>query len=353
LDDVVKTTEFYAALPAMLGARLGEEGTMQSDKAKAGSRPLAVIAIGGNSLIKSNQHTAVSHQWETVRETVGHIANLIQQGWRVVITHGNGPQVGFSLRRNELAIKEVHTTPMDLIVADTQGSIGYMLQRTLTNEFFQRGLPLQCVTIITQVRVEPDDPAFGKPTKPIGGFLDEEAARRFEAEGWPVVEEVGRGRRRVIASPQPVEIVELATIAEAVAAGWVVIAVGGGGIPVTRNAQGELCGIPAVIDKDLATALLATQLDADLFLISTGVEHVALNFGKPNQQDLAQLRVSEAQRYLAEGHFAPGSMQPKIEACLRFLAQSRKPNATALITNPENLGRAVAGETGTRIVCDE
>lgn len=330
-------------------AGLGDTGQGEP----AARHPLAVIAIGGNSLIKDKEQAAVAHQWDAVRETAGHIANLIERGWRAVITHGNGPQVGFILRRNELAMGEVHTTPIDLIVADTQGAIGYMLQQTLNNEFFQRKLPLQCVTIITQVCVEPDDPAFAKPSKPIGGFLDEAAARRFEAEGWPVVEDAGRGWRRVIASPEPVEIVEQTAIAEAVAVGWVVIAAGGGGIPVTRNAKGELRGIPAVIDKDLATALLATQIDADLFLISTGVERVALNFGKPNQQEIARMSMGEARRYMAEGHFAPGSMLPKIQACLRFLAQSTKPGATALITNPENLDRAFAGETGTRIVRDE
>jgi carbamate kinase len=313
-------------------------------------RPLAVIAIGGNSLIKDKQHQAVHHQWDAVRETASHIAAMIENGWGAVITHGNGPQVGFILRRNEVARTEVHTTPIDLIVADTQGAIGYMLQQTLTNEFFQRGLPLHCVTIITQVRVASDDPAFQNPTKPIGGFLDEEAARHFEKEGWRVVEDAGRGWRRVIASPKPVEIVEVQAIAEAVDRGWIVIAVGGGGIPVTRNAKGELRGVAAVIDKDHASGLLAQRLDADLFLISTGVERVALNFGKPEQTAIEQMTVSEAQRYLDEGHFAPGSMRPKIEACIGFLAQSSKPNAHALITNPENLARGLRGETGTRIV---
>lgn len=316
------------------------------------TRPLAVIAVGGNSLIADRSHPEVSHQWDAVRETASHIANMIQAGWRAVITHGNGPQVGFILRRNELAMHEVHTTPVDLIVADTQGSIGYMLQQTLNNEFFQRKLPLQCVTIITQVRVEPDDPAFQHPAKPIGGFLDEEHARQFERDGWQVIEDAGRGRRRVIASPEPVEIVEEQAIADAVSAGWIVIAVGGGGIPVTRNRAGELRGIAAVIDKDLATSLLAARIRADLFLISTGVERVALHFGRPNQQDLDQMTGSEALRYMGEGHFAPGSMKPKIEACLRFLAHNPNPNAYALITDPANLERALRGETGTRIVRD-
>lgn len=312
-------------------------------------RPLAVIAIGGNSLIADSKHPDVSHQWDAVRETATHIVNLIESGWDAVITHGNGPQVGFILRRNELAMGEVHMTPIDLIVADTQGAIGYMLQQTLNNEFFQRKLPRQCVTLITQTRVERDDPAFLKPSKPIGSFLDEATARRFEAEGWQVVEDAGRGWRRVIASPQPVEIVEEAAIAEAVAAGWIVIAMGGGGIPVTRNSAGELRGIPAVVDKDLGSSLLASRIHADLFLISTGVEQVALDFGKPSQRNVAQMTVAEAQQRMAEGHFAPGSMKPKIEACIRFVQQSKNENAYALITNPENLGRALRGETGTRV----
>ncbi len=313
-------------------------------------KPIAVIAIGGNSLITDKHHPEVSHQWDAVRETAGHIANMIEAGWRAVVTHGNGPQVGFILRRNELAAHEVHVTPLDIIGADTQGAIGYMLQQALNNEFFQRRLGLQCITIITQTRVDREDPAFQHPTKPIGGFMDEETARRFESEGWQVVEDAGRGWRRVIASPEPVEIMEQQAIAQSIDMGWIVIAVGGGGIPVQRNAKGELRGVPAVIDKDRASSLLAGQIDADLFLISTSVEKVALNFGKPNEKLLDRMTLDEARRYLAEGHFAPGSMQPKIEACIRFLEQTGKPRAAAIITNPENLQRALDGQTGTRIV---
>lgn len=314
--------------------------------------PLAVIAIGGNSLIKDSRHPEVHHQWDAVRETARHIARMVQTGWRAVITHGNGPQVGFILQRNELALSVVHPTPLDVIVADTQGSIGYMLQQALNNEFFRRELPLQCVTLLTQVRVEPDDPAFQRPAKPIGGFLSEEAAAAFAAQGWTVVEDAGRGKRRVVASPVPVEIVEQAAIAQAVAAGWVVIAAGGGGIPVVRNRHGELRGTSAVVDKDLVSGLLAVGLEADLFLISTSVERVALNFGTPQQTDLSAMQVGDARRYLAEGHFAPGSMAPKIDACIRFLEENPNPGAKALISNPENLERALHGETGTQIVRD-
>jgi carbamate kinase len=225
-----------------------------------------------------------------------------------------------------------------------------MLQQAINNEFFKRKIARQCVTLVTQIRVERDDPAFLKPTKPIGSFMDEATARRFEAEGWQVMEDAGRGWRRVIASPQPVEIVEEAAIAEAVAAGWIVIAMGGGGIPVTRNSKGELRGIPAVVDKDLGSSLLASRIGADLFLISTGVEQVALDYGKPTQRNVAEMTANEARRYVDEGHFPAGSMKPKIEACIRFIEQSQNLQAYALITNPQNLGRALQGATGTRIV---
>lgn len=311
---------------------------------------IAVVAIGGNSLITDNKHPDVSHQWDAVRETSRNIADMVEAGWTVVVTHGNGPQVGFILRRNELAAHEVHPTPLDLIVADTQGSIGFMLQQTLNNEFFQRKLDRQCITLITQVQVAADDPAFANPTKPIGSFMDEARAREFEREGWQVIEDAGRGWRRVVASPEPIAIVEDVAIAQAVHMGWIVVAVGGGGIPVVRNSKGELRSVYAVIDKDRASSLLAAKIDADLLLISTGVEKVALNFGKPDQRFLEEMTIAEAERYMAEGHFAPGSMKPKIEACIRFLQQSSKPDALAIITDPGNLGRALRGVTGTRII---
>lgn len=312
--------------------------------------PVAVVAIGGNSLIQDNRFPDVHHQWDAVRTTASRVADIIEAGWNAVITHGNGPQVGFILRRNELAAHEVHPTPLDLIVADTQGSIGFMLQQTLNNEFHRRKIARQSITLVTQVLVDSADQAFKNPTKPIGSFLDEASAREFEKEGWQVIEDAGRGWRRVVASPEPIEIIERQPISQALAMGWTVVAVGGGGIPVVRNSKGELRSVYAVIDKDRASSLLASAIDADLFLISTGVEKVALNFNKPDQRDLDVLTVSEAQRYLAEGQFGKGSMQPKIEACIRFLENSRNPGAYALITNPENLARAVRGETGTRVV---
>ncbi len=315
--------------------------------------PIAVIAIGGNSLIKDAKRPEVEHQWDAVRETARLIANLIESGWRAVVTHGNGPQVGYILRRNELAIPHVHTTPMDLIVADTQGSIGYMLQQALSNEFFQRKLSLRCVTCVTQTLVDRSDPAFGKPTKPIGGFLDKASAQHFEQSGWTVIDDAGRGRRRVVASPQPIAILEEEAIRDGVNAGWVIIAVGGGGIPVARNESGELRGVTAVIDKDLASGLLATRLNADLFLISTGIDRIALNYRKRNQTFLDEVTVSQLKQFTAEGHFAPGSMLPKIEACIRFMEQTKNPNAHCVITSPENLESAANGNAGTRITQGE
>ena len=320
------------------------------DNSTARATDLAVVAIGGNSLIADSSRPEIVHQWDAVQETTGQIADMLESGWQgVVITHGNGPQVGFILRRNELALGEVHTIPFSLVVADTQGSIGFMLQQALNNEFRQRRILRETTTIITQTRVDENDPAFANPSKPIGSFLDEESARTFESRGWHVMEDAGRGWRRVVSSPKPIEIVEIEAVRQAVEMGWVVVACGGGGIPVVRNAEDELRGVSAVIDKDIASSLLAVELGADLFLISTGVEKVALHFGKPEQVDLGQITVAEAKRYRAEGHFAAGSMQPKIDACIEFLENSRNPHARCLITNPQNLQRALAGETGTKI----
>jgi carbamate kinase len=307
----------------------------------------AVIAIGGNSLILDKNKQAVEFQWQAVHETARHIVEMIRAGWRVVITHGNGPQVGFILRRNELAAPQVHTTPMDLIGADTQGSIGYMLQQALGNQLRNVGIRRDVVTVVTQVRVDRNDQAFQKPDKPIGGFMTQEEGAKFEAEGWTVVEDAGRGYRRVVASPIPKEIIELDAINVLVDKNFVVICTGGGGIPVIRDEQGDLKGVNAVIDKDRGTSLLAAGLKADLFMISTGVAQVAINFGKPDQKDLARMTLAEARQYMKEGHFKPGSMYPKIEAIVDFL---EKGGPQAIITDPPNIGRALRGETGTLIV---
>jgi carbamate kinase len=307
----------------------------------------AVIAIGGNSLILDKQHEDVGSQWHAVQETCGHIADMIERGWNLIITHGNGPQVGFILRRNELAEPEVHPTPLDIIGADTQGSIGYMIAQALGNEFQRRGIHKPIAAVVTQVQVDRDDPGFHNPTKGIGGFTTEEKARAFEADGWQVVEDAGRGWRRVIASPIPLRIVELDAIRKLVESGFIVIAVGGGGIPVFEDENGNLAGTRAVIDKDRATSLLAQELKVDLFLISTAVPQVAINFNKPDQQWLGRMTVEEARAYQAEGHFKPGSMGPKIEAVLEFL--DAHPEGQALITDPPNLARALDGESGTWI----
>jgi carbamate kinase len=305
----------------------------------------AVVAIGGNSLILDKQHEDVSSQWNAVQETCKHIADMIERGWNLVITHGNGPQVGFILRRNELAASEVHTTPLDMIGADTQGSIGYMIAQSLENEFKRRGIRRPIAAVVTQVLVDREDPGFQNPTKGIGSFTTEDEAREFEKEGWRVLEDAGRGWRRVIASPIPLRIVELDAIRSLVENGFIVIAVGGGGIPVIEDEDGNLVGTRAVIDKDRATSLLAQELEVDLFLISTAITQVAINFNEPDQQWLDRMTSSEARVYHAEGHFKPGSMGPKIEAVLDFL--DAHPAGKALIVDPPNIARALDGETGT------
>jgi len=311
-------------------------------------RGVAVVAIGGNSLIKDPQHQTVQDQYAATVETCQHIAGMIAEGWDVVITHGNGPQVGFILRRSELSLHELHPVPLDSIGADTQGAIGYMIQKALYNEFRARGMHKQAVTVVTQTLVDRHDSAFLHPSKPIGSFMDEKTAlQRRDTEGWDVVEDAGRGWRRVVPSPRPRRIIERDAIRSLIDAGFIVIAVGGGGIPVVEDEEGNLTGVEAVIDKDYASSLLATSIRADLFLISTAVEKVALNYNKPNQVDLDRMTLAEARLYLEQGHFAKGSMGPKIEAIISFLEQGGQ---RALITNPENLERALAGETGTWIV---
>lgn len=312
---------------------------------------VAVIAIGGNSLIKDARHQTVEDQYLAAKETCRHIADMIEAGYEVVIGHGNGPQVGFILRRSEIAAKAegMHEVPLDVCGADTQGAIGYALQQNLQNELRRRHIQKPVATVVTQVLVDKADPAFKNPSKPIGGFMEEAEARRREKDmGWNVVEDAGRGWRRVVASPLPKEIVEIEAIRAWIAAGVIVISTGGGGIPVVRNAADDLEGIAAVIDKDFGSSLLATNVGAELFVISTAVEKVALNFGKPDEKWLDKMTLAEARSYLAEGkHFAKGSMAPKVQAIIRFLEAGGK---RALITNPENIGRALKGETGTWVV---
>jgi carbamate kinase len=314
------------------------------------SKKVAVVAIGGNSLIRDPKNVTVEDQYLAAKETTFHIADMIEAGWDVAIGHGNGPQVGFILRRSEIAAKVegMHEVPLDVCGADSQGAIGYALQQTLQNELFKRKIKKPVATVITQVLVDRNDTAFKNPSKPIGGFMEEaDAKKRASDLGWAVVEDSGRGWRRVVASPIPQEVVELESVEALISAGVVVITVGGGGIPVINEA-GEYKGTAAVIDKDYASSLLARNIKADLFLISTAVEKVALNYGKPDQKWLDKITLADAKKYLAEGiHFAKGSMAPKMQAIIWFLEAGGK---EAIITNPENIGRALKGETGTHIV---
>ena len=318
-------------------------------------KKLAVIAIGGNSLIVDERNVSVEAQYVAAKETAVHIADMIEQGWEVAIGHGNGPQVGFILRRSEIAHKYegMHEVPLEVCGADSQGAIGYALQQNLQNILYQRGIKKKVVTVITQTLVDKNDPAFQKPSKPMGGFMTkEDAEQRQREQGWSVIEDAGRGWRRVVASPLPKEIVELETVETLLSTGIVTITVGGGGIPVIDPGNGNYEGVAAVIDKDYASSLLARCIEADLFVISTAVEKVAINFGKPEQKWLDKITLSEAKAYLAEGiHFAKGSMAPKIQAIIWFMEAN--PKGEALITNPANIGRALKGETGTWIVQDE
>ena len=312
------------------------------------NKGLAIVAVGGNALIKDNQHKTVQDQYAAAVDTMAHIADMIAEGWNVVVTHGNGPQVGFILRRSELSAHELHEVPLDYCGADTQGSIGYMFQQALYNEFVRRKMQKSAVTVVTQTIVDRNDPAFQNPTKPIGSFMDEEQAKmRMEKDGWTVVEDAGRGWRRVVPSPIPLRIVEADAIPALSDKGFVVIGGGGGGIPVIETPEGNLVGVEAVIDKDFGAAILASMLKADLFLISTAVEKVAINFNKPNQQWLDQMTAAEARQYIAEGHFAKGSMLPKIQAILKYLDNGGK---KALITDPAHIKDALNGKTGTWIL---
>ena len=311
-------------------------------------RPLAVIAIGGNSLIKDSRHMTVLDQYLAAGETSHHIAAVVRLGYRVVITHGNGPQVGFILMRSEIARSVLHQVPLESCVADTQGAIGYQIEQTLMNEMRRQGLRNEIASIVTQVVVDANDPAFQNPTKPIGPFFTKEDAEKHQKEdGWVVKEDAGRGWRRVVPSPKPLEIVEERVIKTLLDNDIIVIAVGGGGIPVVRQPTGELQGCAAVIDKDLASCLLAKNLKADVFVISTGVDKVALDFGKPTQRFLDQMTMAEAEKYLAEGQFPAGSMGPKIAAAVDYLKHGGR---RVIITQPHLLEEAIQGGTGTHIV---
>ncbi|MDR1045233.1 MAG: carbamate kinase [Candidatus Adiutrix sp.] len=312
------------------------------------NKKIAVIAIGGNSLISSKGKESLEDQHMAVFETARHIADIIEAGYQAVVTHGNGPQVGFILARSDLAAHEIHRISLVIAVADTQGAIGYEIQQNLDNEMRRRGRKSRTVSLVTQVLVDKNDPGFKNPTKFIGGFYEESQLPEIRKNhpDWILKADANRGFRRVVASPRPQGIVELEAVENMVKAGFNVVTVGGGGIPVIEE-NGRLEGVPAVIDKDLATCLLAEKLKSDLLIISTGVPQVAINFGRPDEEKLGRVKAGQMARYLAEGHFPPGSMGPKIEAALNFL---RNGGREVIITDPPNLGAAIKENKGTHII---
>jgi carbamate kinase len=309
-----------------------------------------LLAVGGNSLIRAGEKGTMAEQLANARRTAREIVGLISDGYRIVLTHGNGPQVGAALLRSEAGASQVPGLPLDVCDAATQGEIGYILEQALEGELRAAGVSVPVVAVLTQSVISLDDPAMKHPTKPVGPFYSrEEALERKRQLGWEIVEDAARGYRRVVPSPEPVEIVEIEVIRELVERGALVIACGGGGIPVARK-DGQPVGVEAVIDKDRASALLASRLAVDLFVISTDTEYVYLDYKKPAQQPLREVHAAELERYLAEGHFAPGSMGPKVESVLRFL---REGGRRAIIASAENLRKAVAGSSGTHMFPDE
>jgi len=309
---------------------------------------LAVLAIGGNALIRDRKHESIPDQYEMVCAIVEVICGMLEGGWKVVVTHGNGPQVGFILRRSELSIAEVPPVPMDYAGADIQGAVGYMFVKALRNAFRRRALRREAIAVVTQTVVDRDDPAFANPTKPIGSHMEEARAKKLAATyHWTVREDAGRGWRRVVPSPRPQRIIETELIRQLANQGHVVVCCGGGGIPVIEDPAGDLKGVEAVIDKDLASSLLARSMGADALVLPTGVEKVALDFNKPTQRWLDRMSLAEAKRYHAEDQFDAGSMGPKVAALIDFVGGGGR---LGLITDPKNVARALRGETGTRIV---
>lgn len=308
-----------------------------------------MVAIGGNSLLRDDRDVSVAAERETLQETAAELAEMVADGWRLVLSHGNGPQVGFNLLRAELAAKAglLPRLPLDVLDAQTQGSIGYLIQEGLERAFLRPGVRRPVAVVVTRVVVDPHDPAFDNPTKPVGPYYTDEEARQLEREeGWRMVRQP-QGWRRVVPSPKPLEILELAAIRALVQEGYIVVCAGGGGIPVVPEPDGTYRGVEAVVDKDLSSALLAEAFDADLFLISTGVDRVALDFGTPHPRWLDRVRADELEEYLRQGHFPPGSMGPKVEAVLRYL---RAGGRRAAIAAPHLLCAAARGEAGTQVV---
>jgi len=307
-----------------------------------------VVALGGNSFISDETHQSVPDQYLAAERACSHIVPLLRDpDLRLVVTHGNGPQVGFILRRSELAAPAMHQVPLDSCVADTQGALGYQLERALRNELRHHRLARSPAAVVTLVLVDRDDPAFRHPSKPIGAFLSKERAEEHrQKDGWEVAEDAGRGWRRVVASPAPKAILDLDAVRSLLDAGFVVVAAGGGGIAVIEDPSGDISGATAVVDKDLTSSLLARQLGAEVFVITTGVEKVYLDYGTPGQKALDAITLAEAKRYVAQGHFKPGSMLPKVEAIIAFLEGGGR---QAIITDSEHVAAALEGRGGTRI----
>jgi carbamate kinase len=309
-----------------------------------------LIAVGGNSLIRAGEKGTVTEQLANTRRTAEAIIGLIREGYRLVVTHGNGPQVGAALLRSERASDQVPGHTLDVCDADTQGEIGYLLAQSIRNELARAGIRVPVVAVLTQCVVSADDPAMQHPTKPIGPFYSRaDAEERKRTLGWEIVEDAARGYRRVVPSPDPTEIVELEVIRDLVEAGALVVACGGGGIPVVRDKDGMLHGVEAVIDKDRASALLAAELGVDMFAISTDTDYVYLDYKKATQRPLSRVTVSEIETYQKAGHFPPGNMGPKVESVLRFLKRGGR---EAVITSFVHMLEAVKGRAGTHIVPD-
>ncbi len=310
------------------------------------ARKTIVVALGGNAIIEEGTEGTVQQQFENTRKSMKAIVGMIGEGHKVVLTHGNGPQAGVHLIRNEAASAQVPPSPLNVIVADTQGSMGYMIAQSLMNALRAERIEKDIVTVITQVEVDPNDPSMQNPTKYVGPFYKADQVEKLRSRGWIIKEDPMRGFRRVVPSPMPLDVIEKDTIKDLIDDGKIVIAVGGGGIPVKRNADGTLSGVDAVIDKDRASALLANLIDADELVILTGVEKVAINFRKPNQQVFDHMTVEECEKYMAEGQFPKGSMGPKIEAACDFI---RRGGAKVIITSMEHATAAIHGGAGTTI----
>lgn len=322
--------------------------TSRAPRAVPAREHRVVIAFGGNAAYPPSIKGLASEQLELMRRACEHLVEPVAAGYRIVLTHGNGPVVGNILFRMARTASELPPMPMDICVSHSQGGIGYMLQQTLANVLARHGVKREVAALVTQVEVDPADPAFTHPTKPVGRFFSQEEADKLSSEqGWEFVEDSGRGWRRVVPSPQPLRIVELASMQALLAAGVIPITVGGGGIPVARDAEGCLYGLSAVIDKDLTSAMLAVQLEAQTLVMLTGVDRVAVDFGKPTQRAIDRMTVEEARRHQADGQFPPGSMGPKIDAALRYLQAGGQ---EVIITSIERLHDALEGKAGTRIV---